>query len=76
MSDPTNYAVEMVEALRRIGDRIHAESKQAIDDFGKQGPEMTSYNCGKVHAFGRVLDVLNEESASVLAQLKADEDRA
>ena len=73
MTDPTDYAREMVDVQRRVGERIRQESAQAITLFGSTGPGLMSYHAGEVHAYGVVLDIIQQENESFLALLKSEE---
>ena len=73
MTDPTYYAREMVDVQRRVGERIRAESTKAIELYGSAGPERMSHIAGQVHAYGVVLDIIQQENESFLAQLKSEE---
>ena len=73
MTDPTDYAREMVDVQRRVGERIRQESTKAIESFSTTAPERMSYHAGQVHAYGVVLDIIQQENESFLALLKSEE---
>ena len=73
MTDPTDYAREMVDVQRRVGERIRQESTTAIDRFGTAGHQLMSFHAGEVHAYGVVLDIIQQENESFLALLKSEE---